>query len=263
MANFYHLNCGNLKSPIIGQAVCHCLLIEDRNKLFLIDTGIGLLDMRFPQKRIGKNLIDEFQIQLHEWTTAIRQITDMGFSSTQITDIVLSHADFDHAGGLADFPHANVHLSQEEYESISRQSHRYAHTQFSHRPKFITYSSNDVIWNNLPARKVYISETVQILLIPLFGHTYGHCGVAIMNNREWLLYVGDAFYLQQELFEVNHPVTKQSAAAAEDNPAREHSFNCLRKLKANLPELMMYSYHDLNTFEVYKASNNDENNHEN
>ena len=263
MASFYHLNCGNLKSPLIGHAVCHCLLIEVENKLFLIDTGIGLLDTRFSQERIGQNLIDEFQIQLNEATTAIRQITEMGFSSTQVTDIVLSHADFDHVGGLADFPHANVHLSKEEYESISRQSNRYAHAQFSHHPKFITYSSDDVKWNNMPARKVYSSETVQILLIPLFGHTHGHCGIAIMKNGKWLLYVGDAFYLQQELFQVNHPVTKQSTVAAEDNPARERSFNSLIELKAKLPELMMYSYHDINSFEFYKTSNTDGNNHEN
>jgi hypothetical protein len=29
-------------------------------------------------------------------------------------------------------------------------------------------------------------------LVPLFGHTRGHCGVAIRNGSGWLFHVGDA-----------------------------------------------------------------------
>jgi hypothetical protein len=33
-----------------------------------------------------------------------------------------------------------------------------------------------------------------VRLIPLHGHTQGHCGVAIETSKEWLLHCGDAMY---------------------------------------------------------------------
>ena len=196
-----------------------------------------------------KVLIDQFNIQLDESTTAIHQLHQLGFSPSLLTDIILTHGDFDHAGGLADFTKATVHLSQEEYETIARRGSRYLQSQFSHNPRFITYKSNTLTWNELPAREIYRSEAIQIVMIPLFGHTHGHCGVAIQHEDKWLLYAGDAFYLDREMHEDGHPVTSKSEVAAEDNAARIKSFNSLKNLKHNFPLLQIYPYHDINTFQ--------------
>ena len=40
----------------------------------------------------------------------MRQIQRLGFDPRDVRDIVLTHLDFDHAGGLCDFPEARVHL---------------------------------------------------------------------------------------------------------------------------------------------------------
>jgi hypothetical protein len=39
-------------------AVSHCLLLEDRKGLALVDTGTGLLEVRDPAGRLGQELID-------------------------------------------------------------------------------------------------------------------------------------------------------------------------------------------------------------
>ena len=40
----------------------------------------------------------------------------------------------------------------------------------------------------------------EILLVPLVGHTWGHCGVAVAEpNGGWLLHAGDAFFDRREL----------------------------------------------------------------
>lgn len=39
----------------------------------------------------------------------------------------------------------------------------------------------------------------EILLVPLTGHTWGHCGVAIQRDADWLLHAGDAHFHRQAL----------------------------------------------------------------
>ena len=39
----------------------------------------------------------------------------------------------------------------------------------------------------------------EILLIPLLGHTQGHCGVAIREKDSWLLHAGDAYFYHEEM----------------------------------------------------------------
>ena len=63
----------------------------------------------------------------------------------------------------------------------------------------------------------------QVLLIPLFGHTLGHCGVAVQQGERWLLHVGDAYYLRDELSEDLHPVSAFAAQCADDDSDRRVS----------------------------------------
>lgn len=55
MAQIHHLNCVEINSPFGSRAIGHCLLLQENDKLILIDTGIGLLDVQNPAERIGKN----------------------------------------------------------------------------------------------------------------------------------------------------------------------------------------------------------------
>ncbi|HTN04802.1 MAG TPA: MBL fold metallo-hydrolase, partial [Planctomycetaceae bacterium] len=114
MAILHHFNGGTLHAPPQPRAACHCVLIEDPCGLALVETGIGLLDVAAPLQRIGQPLIDMAGFQFQESETAVRQIEKLGFRGEDVTQIVLTHIDPDHAGGLADFPQATIHVSDEE-----------------------------------------------------------------------------------------------------------------------------------------------------
>ena len=111
MTRVHHLNCGTLHAPPNPPAACHCLLLEDPAGLALVDTGIGLHDVRDPVGRIGRQLIDLAGFQFHEEQTALRQVERRGYRAADVRHVVLTHCDPDHTGGLADFPHARVHLA--------------------------------------------------------------------------------------------------------------------------------------------------------
>jgi len=244
----HHLNCGflhKLPSPKVG---CHCLLLEVEDKLVLIDTGIGLLDVKNPKSRISAETIEAAGFQFHEELTVVRQIEDLGFTKEGVTDIVVSHMDNDHTGGVADFPNAVIHVSEEEYDEFSKSdSPRYSKEHFTHDPTFQLYTSSiERNWFDFEARAVNIHGSLEILLIPLFGHTAGHCGVAIPYNNKWIFYIGDAYYLRAELAIENHPVDALASMAAWDDGLRRKNLEKLRHLNHNHGgQIEMHGYHDL------------------
>jgi hypothetical protein len=58
VTTIHHINCGTLVVPSYPTVVCHCLLLAEGEQLALVDTGIGLADIRSPVERLGQPLID-------------------------------------------------------------------------------------------------------------------------------------------------------------------------------------------------------------
>jgi glyoxylase-like metal-dependent hydrolase (beta-lactamase superfamily II) len=83
----------NKTNPADDNNLCtwsmRCLLIEDGNRLILVDTGIG-------QKQS-----DQFfgHYHLHGDSELHQSIRQAGFNSKDITDVFLTHLHFDHCGG--------------------------------------------------------------------------------------------------------------------------------------------------------------------
>lgn len=245
MITIHHANFGWLHAPPLPPACCHCLIVRDRDQVILIDTGIGMHDIHDPLKRIGKVAIDAAGFQFRPETTALHQLEQLGLSANFVTDIVLTHGDPDHAGGLADFPNAKVHLSLEEQRAIKDGGPRYNRFQFEHKPHWVTYAKNDTEFLGLPARRVATAADVAISLISLPGHTFGHCGVGIESDGKSWLHVGDAYYLRAELSSEPHPIDGLATARADDDSKRRASLKLLQDLhKRYGNEVTMFGYHD-------------------
>ena len=122
----------------------------------------------------------------------------------------------------------------------------------AHLPKIKTYNTNDTEWFGLQARKIAIGTETEIFLVPLFGHTLGHCGIALRVSDRWLFYIGDAYYLRIELTDNEHPVNQLAQMRADDNEIRLESLEKIRKLKATHPEIDLYGYHDIDEFDYFE-----------
>ncbi len=123
--HIHHLNCGCM-CPVGGALfdgysrgltaclVCHCLLIEtDSNGLVLVDTGFGQRDVQTPE-RLSRFFRAFNNIKFEHRLTALEQVRRLGFDTSDVRHILLTHLDFDHAGGLQDFPQARVHVMRDE-----------------------------------------------------------------------------------------------------------------------------------------------------
>jgi glyoxylase-like metal-dependent hydrolase (beta-lactamase superfamily II) len=214
----HHLNCATFcpvgealmngrGSPLArGRLVCHCQLIETNDGLVLVDTGLGTRDVRDPMNSLPGALWQALnQAQLREEETAISQVRSLGFDPRDVRHIVLTHLDFDHAGGLPDFPHATVHAFAREYDAAMmrrtpRERMRYAPRQYATHPNWALYVAEGDQWFGFDAvRTIRGVDSAEVLLVPLLGHSRGHCGVAVNTPEGWLLNCGDAAFWHGEL----------------------------------------------------------------
>ncbi len=93
-----------------------CLLVEDGNRLMLIDTGLG---DKQDDKFFG-------HYGLHNMQSLEQALAQKGFSPNDVTDVLLTHLHFDHCGG-----------------AVQRNSNGTLETTF----KNAKYWSNEAHWN--------------------------------------------------------------------------------------------------------------------
>lgn len=216
----HHLNCatftpwgGRLISRQhtgVGPAamVTHCLLLETEAGLVLVDTGLGHHDVTSPRQSLVFPFVPAFRPRLAIEETAVHQVTALGYRPEDVRHIVLTHLDLDHAGGLRDFPQAQVHVSAAELTAARHPANlverrRYVAQQFGHDPNWVTHDDGGQHWFGFAAVHELAGLPATIVAVPLPGHTRGHHGVAIdtgsHDSPRWLLHAGDSYFSHTQL----------------------------------------------------------------
>ncbi len=240
----HHLGCASMR-PRGGlggriapdRFVSHCLLVERDEGLLLVDTGFGTGDLADPT-RLGRPFLVMLRPALDPAETAVARLRALGHDPADVTDIVLTHLDLDHAGGLADFPRATVHVDGTELDAALRPSlrerARYVAGQWAHGPRWRRYDAGGDLWLGFAGARAIGDDVV---LVPLRGHSRGHCGVAVRcPDGGWLLHAGDSFYDARET--ATPPECLPGLRAfqrfmAVDEGARRANQQRLRKLRAS------------------------------
>lgn len=267
----HHLDCGTM-CPIAGALmggdkllgrglmVCHCILVATpRDGLVLVDTGFSTADCDDP-RRLGRAFHLVTAPRLARAQTAREQIRSLGYDPADVRHLIVTHMDLDHAGGIADFPAATVHLHRRELDaararSTLQEKQRYLPHQWQHHTRWNAVTETGDTWLGLPAVQKLAGIDADIALIPLHGHTRGHSGVVIRTARGWILHAGDAYFHHYEL--VDAPSAPAGLrifqSVMQMNGAQRHATqDTLRKLHREHPEVMITSAHD--PLELVRAS---------
>jgi glyoxylase-like metal-dependent hydrolase (beta-lactamase superfamily II) len=233
-----------------GLIVCHCLAIETGDGLVLVDTGFGMEDACNPgQLGAYRHLMNP---QVRTETTALKQLEALGFAAGDVRQIVTTHLDLDHSGGLPDFPEAEVHVLAAELEAAlhpaPRERARYIGAHWGHDPRWVTYGAGGDYWFGFESLRILPGLDSKVLLVPLAGHTRGHTGVAIETDDGWLLHCGDAYFNHGEVeTPPNCPPMLRffQNLTASDNKARKANRERLRELAASHgEEITLLCSHD-------------------
>ncbi|MBD2244249.1 MBL fold metallo-hydrolase [Nostoc sp. FACHB-888] len=273
----HHLNCGCM-CPIGGALfdgfsrgltaclVCHCLLIETNQGLVLIDTGFGQRDIQAPLSRLSPFFMNLNRIKFEQKYTAVAAIERLGLNPRDVRHIVLTHLDFDHAGGLEDFPEATVHVMLSEIEAAKERhgfvsSRRYRPGQWDEVKNWKYYSAGGEPWFGFEAVRNLEGLPPEILLIPLVGHTRGHAGIAIETSEGWLLHAGDAYFYRHEVGSPKRVCTPGLRAYQSfmevDRKARLYNQDKLRALSLDhSSEVRLFCSHDAIEFKTFADQDN-------
>ena len=246
-----------------ARMVCHCLLIETNDGLALVDTGIGLDDIAEPP-RLGRRWVRQTAPRLDPAETAFQQVKALGYSPNDVRHLLLTHLDRDHAGGVPDFPKAKVHVHRNEHEmAITRRiappQGRYVTDQWKHGPDWKFYGEGGENWFGFEGVRALDDREADVLMIPLHGHTLGHCGIAARGKDKWLLHAGDAYFFHGQLL----PTQRMPLAlglfqrrADMDRPARIANQERLRRLKASHgDDVTIVNSHDPVDYENCRCGN--------
>jgi glyoxylase-like metal-dependent hydrolase (beta-lactamase superfamily II) len=84
-----------------------------------------------------------------------------------------------------------------------RERERYKAHHFAHGPRWDLRSEQGERWFGFDGVRAMDSRA-DILLIPLVGHTRGHCGVAVRTANGWMLHAGDAYFAAGEMQPDDH-----------------------------------------------------------
>jgi glyoxylase-like metal-dependent hydrolase (beta-lactamase superfamily II) len=207
----HHLDCGTmcpraaprlgLVDPAAGHLVARCLLIEDSAGLVLVDTGFGSLDVATPSRLGPARFVVSPRLDAAQ--TAAAQVRALGHDPGDVRHILVTHLDLDHAGGLADFPSAEVHVHTAELDVVRRKPLRarlrYRFAQWDHGPRWVEHAAAGEPWFGFERVKLVDGLDAEIAMIPLIGHTAGHSGYAVRSGDRWLLHAGDAYLSHGEI----------------------------------------------------------------
>lgn len=184
----------NFRSEDYIDMAMNVLLVKTKNRLILMDTGMGI----FADERTG---------------FVLKSLKKAGFSPSEITDVFISHAHPDHIGGVVDkqdklvFPNANLFISKIEHDFWMQATAKdFKNSELSKYPEVIQQivpSIQKVLKLIKPKLKFYeldktLYENFNFQLAP--GHTPGLTTVAITSGTEKLLYIADLIHSDVILF---------------------------------------------------------------
>ena len=245
------------------ELVAHVLLIESGNGLILVDTGFGTGDVLTPE-HLGQPFRALVRPQLSAADTALHQIRELGLDPADVRHIACTHLDLDHAGGLPDFPDAEVHVFKPERDAVDkpslREKARYIGDHFAHGPNWNAHEVDGDDWFGFESCRV-IGEDPEVLLIPITGHSRGHSAVAVKagadqtGGHEWLLHCGDSYFNRGRIETPPHcppGIAFFEAAVQLDGKKRKANQERLRELAAGHgDEVRLFCSHDRHEFDAF------------
>ncbi|GGE04889.1 hydrolase glyoxylase [Aureimonas endophytica] len=165
-----------------------------------------LVDTGFMKEGSGEAMSEKFGVPF--WVSPLRMLAALGVEPADVTDIVLSHAHFDHMGSIHEFPKARLHIQKSEL--LSWIEALALPRQFGYLTEIINPDDLRHAFDaSLEHRLNLVDGDVDDLLPGLHlrlgaGHTVGQQFVILQTERGRLVISGDCVYSKRNICGHNH-----------------------------------------------------------
>jgi glyoxylase-like metal-dependent hydrolase (beta-lactamase superfamily II) len=174
----------------------YSFILEHPEGLIAIDTGLTarVRIPRFQHRMIPRPIIASEEEEIGPRMRAI------GLDPGEVRRVVLTHLDWDHAGGLAHFPNAEFLVHRPEYEFASKLAGK-----LRYQPKLWPSEFEPTVYDLEPdphgpfPESKPITNGGDVRVVPIPGHSIGQVGVLVQTDGPPLLFAAD-HVLRQDWF---------------------------------------------------------------
>jgi glyoxylase-like metal-dependent hydrolase (beta-lactamase superfamily II) len=129
---------------------------------------------------------------------------------------------------------------------------------FAHTPHWHLHEPQGERWFGFESVRPLPGTRDEVLIIPLYGHTRGHAGIAVRGEGGWLLHAGDAYFHHDGVHPTGRKIPLGLAAfesALEMNRAmRLHNRDRLRQLaREHGGEVRIVCAHDPSELDAFQV----------
>ncbi len=153
----------------------YSFVIEHTDGLIAIDTGISSR-ARSPRPRLQRRFVPD---PIFDRSSG-QAMRELGLDPNDVRVVVLTHLDWDHAGGLADFPNARVLLHRPEHDFATTAAGRWRYEPGLWPDDFTptVYDLDPEPCGPFPASRT-VTDDGTVTIVGLPGHSLGQVGVIV------------------------------------------------------------------------------------
>ncbi len=224
-------------------------VIKHRDGLVLFDTGLDpavISDPNYVDSAIGRFFMRRvFRFTIGRGDTVAKNLARLNLRAENVRKVVISHLHFDHIGGIADVPQAELLVARNEWEQLSKPNpdRDYFFRQHIELPganwRCIDFApTKDPVLSSFGGSYDVMGDG-SLMLLPTPGHTAGSQSMLVRaDNCAPLLLIGDLSYSVELL------MRDQLPGIYADKTNLLASFASVRALKESLPDLVILGSHD-------------------
>jgi glyoxylase-like metal-dependent hydrolase (beta-lactamase superfamily II) len=182
---------GRIRVPVPSYLIAH------PRGVALFDSGLNLAARADPLAYMGERgaRYAIFHFDAGEEIAARLRVLEV--APEEVTHLVNSHLHYDHAGGNAQIPNADVVVQRREWEhalSLPEDDPGYRRVDFDTGQRLLLVSGEHDLFGD-----------GRVTCFPTYGHTPGHQSLRVRTQRGEFVLCGDACYLRRTLDELHLP----------------------------------------------------------